>query len=610
VGRGVAITAFGRFAVTAGSEDRTAAFSLRARRSLAHLALRDGPADRGSLAAELWPDEPEAHALANLRRRLHELDRALQAVGLESAIERTRSKIALAPHAQWAIDVARYAILARDARHARRAAEMYEEPIFPGVDDDVLERERRRLHAAQTELLTQLLDIAIRQSDVSAIVAYTDAVVRFDPLSERSIAKALDALDALGESDRARRLRERYERALRDEVDAEPSRVGYENREHDGAAYAVLQPLIARAGELRGATAAGSFDELEARMPEIRAALEAAIVRQQDVELGARALAALSRFFFDRGHTVEAHRWYDSTIPRLSESSALRAEMLYLRAMVGRNLGNTEHNLPAFEEAIEALRRVGERTTLAKAMLYASNAARMTGRVRLSEELACEGFTILEESRDPYLIAFARSALGASVHALGRIGQARAEFEAAKTGFAALGATDDASLMLMNVGRCDLARGDLHAARRQLMAAREGARGSGNVYIEGHAEVGLTLVTLDLGDHAAACGHAARAAAVALNSSDTELAVIALEAAGELFLALGEAARARDAIAAADGVRSEFLIARAPTEHLRCERVRAALADRDLLVHGPLAAPDVMLRSLLASVARSYGHIL
>jgi DNA-binding SARP family transcriptional activator len=610
VGRGTAITAFGRFSVLAGGEDRTEAFSLRAQRTLAHLALRDRPAERRILAAELWPDASEAEALGNLRRRLHELDRALAAVGLASGIERTHNKIGLAPHAQWSIDVARYGILANDSRQAARAAATYEEPIFPGVDDDVLERERRRLHAVQTELLTQLLEVAIRHSDVAAIVSFADAVVRFDPLSERTIAKAVGALDALGETDRARRLGDRHARALREEVDAEPSAPPPEDRTADGAASALLQRLIERSPELRGATAAASFDEIEARLPEIRLALEAAIVRRQEVELGARALAALSRFFFDRGHAVEARHWYDCAIERLSEHSALRAEMLYLRALVGRNLGDAEHNLPAFEEAIEALRRDGERVTLAKAMLYASNAARMTGRVTLSQELAREGFAIVEESRDPYLIAFAHSALGAAEYALGRVAQARAELEAARSGFEAVGASDDAALMLLNVGRCDLAAGDLDSANRRLSAASQRARGSRNLYVEGHAEVGLSLVMLDLAEVAAACRHAARAALIALNNSDTELAVIALEAAGELFLTMGEDGRARDAIAAADGVRSEYLIARAPTEHLRCERVREKLAASDLLVHGSLAAPDVMLRSLLQSVARSYAHTL
>jgi tetratricopeptide (TPR) repeat protein len=393
---------------------------------------------------------------------------------------------------------------------------------------------------------------------------------------------------------------------MRDEIDQEPAPLildtGITQREMARA----LQPIVDRGETLRGPDAARHFTEIERRIDTIRAALDAAIVRELDLELGVRALAALSRYFFDRGYSVEALRWYESAIPRLPEASALRAEALYLRAMVGRNLGNAEQNLPAFEQAIAALRRTEETTTLAKAMLYGSNAARMTGRLETAREYAREAYAILERTADTYLIAFARSALGAAAYACGDLATAGFELEEARRGFAAVGAGDDEALMRLDVARCAFAQGELVVAQEGLSRALNWAIGSGNRYVEAHAEVGLTLVALDRADARNARGHAVRAAALSLKLSDTELSVIALEACGELFWALGELARARDALAAADGVRSQYLIARAPTEHARCERLRTELAAKAMLIAGTIATPDVMLRALLESVARSY----
>lgn len=604
--------AFGCFCVVADGEERTRAFSPRARRCLAHLALREGPVDRGLLAAELWPDVDRTGALGNLRRRLHELEGALEMVGLKDGIEVTRDMVALAPSAQWSIDVARYSILSRDPSQTGRAAALYREPVFPGLDDEVLERERQRLHSVQMELLTRMLDLGIGRGDVAEIAALASAIVRFDPLSEHAISKAVEALRSLGEFDRARRLFERLAQAMRDELDDEPGSLNVDDSITEASMRRILQPLIDRGELLRGASGDRSFDRIERQMDSIRAALDLAIVRHRDVDLGVGALAALSRFLFERGHAPEAFRWYDAAIPNLPARSPLRAEAIYLRAMVGRNLGNAEHNLPAFEEAIEDLRVSGEQTTLAKALLYGSNAARMTGRVQVAQEFASEALSILELQHDAYLIAFARSALGAVAYALGRLEDARREFAKAQEGFAAFGAGNDETLMLVNGARCAFAVGELAVAHQHLSRALASATAAGNVYVEGHARVALTLVALERREIGEAGRHAARAAEISADSSDMELSVIALEAAAELFLALEEFGRARDALAAADGVRSEYLIARAPTEHARSERIRAELAGRSLLIEATVATPDIMMRSLLASVARSYRrlHIL
>lgn len=613
MGRGVSIFAFGRFEVFAAGVQRAAAFSPRARRSLAHLVLPGEAVDRARLAADLWPEESDAKGLGNLRRRLHELDAALRAVGLPAAIERTRDRVSLAPEALWSVDVSHYLLLCKDLSQADRAAALYREPVFPGVDDAVVERERRRLRAIQVDLLSFLLERAIRMADAGGVARHARALVEVDPLSERALRDAVAALERFGDADGARRLYDAFAAALREEADVEAgpferSRVP-EAALGEGAERemrAVLEPVAARGAELRGAGAAGAFDGVEAQFDRIAAALEMAIVRGSDLELGARALAALSRFFFDRGHARRACRWYDEAIARMPEPSPLRAEMLYLRAVVGRNLGGAEHNLPAFERAVGELRACGDRPTLGKALLYAANAARMTGRVGLAAEMANEALPIFAQAGDTYMTAFARSAIGAAAYARGDVAEAREEFARARKAFAQLGAGDDEALMAADVGRCEFALGRSERARELLERTAAAAAATNNGYVEGHAEVGLALLAVERSDLSAARTHASRAAEIAVANGDTELAVIALEAAAELFYAMGERARSRDALAAADGVRSEYLIARAPTEHARSERLRSELARERMLVESPVALPEVMMRALLESVARSY----
>ncbi|HEV3092566.1 MAG TPA: BTAD domain-containing putative transcriptional regulator [Candidatus Cybelea sp.] len=623
--RGVTITAFRRFSVVENGEDRSDRFSPRARRLLAHLALRLEPVHRAALAAELWPDLADCSALANLRRRLHELESALQSVGLSGAIERSRDRVALAPLARSAIDVTRYLSLAADAARAGHAVALYDEPVFPGVDDETLERERRRMHALQLELLARLLERALGRGERGAIARLGHALVRLDPLSEATIHRAVETLRELGDADAARRLYDHFTAAMRAEVDAEPDSgvpepdsgvpepsapgtVEERSRARERRMRHVLAPIVERGALLRGPAAGEHFDAIEAQMDEIRSALVSAIEERLDVLLGAQALAALSRFFFDRGYAPQAIDWYRDVVAALTPRSPLRAELLYLSAVLGRNLGNAEHNLPAFDLAIEELRAAGgDSATLAKAQLYASNAARMTGRVELASRLASEALTSLLSLNDEYLVAFARSAVGAAEYARGDLTAAREEFRRAAQGFARLEAGDDETLMLVDVARCDLALGLLNRAEANLRTAAARANAGGNLYVEGHAQTGLTLIALDRGDEPRARTHAARASEIALGCSDMELAVIAVEAAGELFASLSEWLRARDALAAADGVRSEYLIARSPTEHVRCERLRATLTSRSLAIESPVGAPEVLLRSLLGSVARSYG---
>ena len=120
-------------------------------------------------------------------------------------------------------------------------------------------------------------------------------------------------------------------------------------------------------------------------------------------------------------------------------------------------------------------------------MLYASNAARMTGRGDRARTLADEAYAIVANGGDAYLAAFARSAVGTAAYALGDLDGAKGEFEMAARAFAALDARDDEALMLVNAARCDFGRGDLFSPEAAFEGGLTRALDAGNVYVEAHA---------------------------------------------------------------------------------------------------------------------------
>ena len=170
------------------------------------------------------------------------------------------------------------------------------------------ERQRRRLHAVRIELLARLLDAAILRADAAAIAARADALIRLDPLSEQSIAGAMAALETLGETDRARRLRERLTSAMRDEIDAEPSVFDFDAGITADHVRRVLLPLVERGDVLAGSRRGTALRRDREAPAGASIGLPFGNRARGDLQTGVACLAALSRSFFDRGHGVGALR--------------------------------------------------------------------------------------------------------------------------------------------------------------------------------------------------------------------------------------------------------------------------------------------------------------
>jgi predicted ATPase/DNA-binding SARP family transcriptional activator len=371
-------------------------------------------------------------------------------------------------------------------------------------------------------------------------------------------------------------------------------------------AAAVLEPLVAENDTLRGARAYERFAALDADYDDIRAALDAALVPGGDVALAAAALNSLSRFMFERGHTLEALGWYDRILALLTAPSALRSETLYLRALLARNQVGFDRALAAFEEAIAALEHDGDPITIAKARLYASNAARMSGDADKALTLAGAAASTFAAAGDAYLGAFAQTALAAALYARGQLPEAGAAFERALVVFRSLGARGDEALILVNAGRCQFGQGLLAEGVALFEEGLARAQEARNVYAEAHARISLALAALDRNDGERARPHLLRAALIAADGAEVELSTIVVEALSELFVALGRPAEASTALAAADAQRRTSVSVRAPTEEARCTRVRLAL--EAARVQPARDEPPVPLRVLLSEFVRDASN--
>jgi DNA-binding SARP family transcriptional activator len=163
---------------------------------LAFLVLnRTAPVSRESVAYTLWPDELEPAALANLRRTLHILRRALS-FGDSLVVE---------PALLWwnacagvSADVAEFERLApTDPSAALTYARSGD--LLPNCDEEWIRVARERLRLRRLELLEWELEEADRRKDFRAAACAARGILEVDPWREDAVRALMRARNALGD---------------------------------------------------------------------------------------------------------------------------------------------------------------------------------------------------------------------------------------------------------------------------------------------------------------------------------------------------------------------------------------------------------------------------
>lgn len=170
---------------------------------LAYLLLhRDRSIPRDLLAGLLWGDVRQGEALANLRRHLHDLRRALP-----PPPEAVPWVIAKGAALQWNpaaacwLDVAEFERLGGRPGHLAEAVELYTGDLLPEVYEDWCRAPRDRLRGLYLAALTRLVADGRARGDYPAAIDYARRGLRHDPLHE-PLGRALVALLYVG-GDRA-----------------------------------------------------------------------------------------------------------------------------------------------------------------------------------------------------------------------------------------------------------------------------------------------------------------------------------------------------------------------------------------------------------------------
>jgi len=178
--------------------------------------------EREAAAFALWPDEPEANALANLRRYLYRLTRNLLPSVKRPWLATTARSIAWQDDAHVQCDVADFETATAPPVDVERVLDLYRGDVMESFDEPWVEplraRLRERFAAAGHAALESRQELQAR----SAIVLAKRLIVH-DPLDEVAVRALLQRRTEIGDRIGALREFDEFRKLAREEFGVEPS---------------------------------------------------------------------------------------------------------------------------------------------------------------------------------------------------------------------------------------------------------------------------------------------------------------------------------------------------------------------------------------------------
>jgi DNA-binding SARP family transcriptional activator len=192
---------------------------------LAMLSLSSGdPPSRESIASDVWPNLTNEEAMANLRRHLHIIQRALPDLGGNKWIVRNGSLLSWDEAAPVWVDVAEFRAAVGDPALRRRAVELYRGPLLGKRGDNELLflslRDRLRtecIDACREEAL-----VARKQLDFAAATRYAEKMLEMAEFREDALRLAMSLRYESGDRSSALALFERFSLHLSDAMGVDP----------------------------------------------------------------------------------------------------------------------------------------------------------------------------------------------------------------------------------------------------------------------------------------------------------------------------------------------------------------------------------------------------
>ncbi len=191
---------------------------------LAYLVMHKGEAiSRPFLAFTLFPDEPEETALAELRRYLSLLNKALpKPADGASWIMSDADSVSWNAAAECFVDVAEFERLAGESDSLARAVELYRGDFLEDAYDDWVVTVRERLRSAYIAALGRLVLLHRSRREFASAIGYAQRLLAAEPWREDALRQLMAA--RYGSADAAGALAEyaRFADKLRAEMRVEP----------------------------------------------------------------------------------------------------------------------------------------------------------------------------------------------------------------------------------------------------------------------------------------------------------------------------------------------------------------------------------------------------
>jgi DNA-binding SARP family transcriptional activator/tetratricopeptide (TPR) repeat protein len=216
------LSLFGTLAAHRNGEPVPLRLPQHAVRLMAYLLLnRERNQSREHVAFTLWPDDDEADARANLRRKLHLLLRALPA-GREPWILTTTTSVGWNPAAPYRLDVADFEQRSRNVETLAEADALYTGDLLVDLYDDWIVRERDRLRTMAMENLLTLVARAQKRRDYPEAIRYAQRLRALDPWREDAVRALIGLRYDSGDRAGALTEYERFRTGLAAEMGVEP----------------------------------------------------------------------------------------------------------------------------------------------------------------------------------------------------------------------------------------------------------------------------------------------------------------------------------------------------------------------------------------------------
>jgi predicted ATPase len=235
------------------------------------------------------------------------------------------------------------------------------------------------------------------------------------------------------------------------------------------------------------------YDRLESEHPNLRAALDWAIVRG-DGESALRLGGALWRFWYVRGHLVEGSTWLERALalPAAAPGGA-RAQALHGAAVLAHNRGDFATAAAHYAEAIALRRRLGDDVGLARTLNNFAILAYERGDYRRATDLYQETLELRRLTGDRAGMVFSLNGLGVVARQQGDYDLAAARFAECLAVAREYGNREAVARSLHNLGivanhRRDFAQANAHLGECLALSEALGDKGG----------TALTLYTLGL----------------------------------------------------------------------------------------------------------------